>query len=224
MLQDALGEARSLLEARRPKPAAELLEGVAFLVPEDKEFLQTLAKSYCLSCQYDKAVPVLRVLQGMVSSDEEAQTLAANLCCALRESGTDVKQALTQLLVKFPENPLFHCEMAYCAMDDKELDTAREHVLTALELSGGMVGLMTAAHFFLRVREFPAAMGFCRRVLALDPISSDAMQVLGDCHFNLEQYAEAADWYQKVVAYYPDTHQGRYCREQVLVCERELKR
>jgi Tfp pilus assembly protein PilF len=67
--------------------------------------------------------------------------------------------------------------------------------------------IFKAAVLSFRAKNYQAALGQCRNVIAADPKQADAMHIIALCHMHLEAYEEAEEAYRKAREVHPLAHE-----------------
>ena len=70
--------------------------------------------------------------------------------------------------------------------------------------------LMALGDQFMRMGSWERAAVFWKRSIALDPSLDRALNGLGVAHYNMEQYVESAEQFERIVEIKPDNHRAHF--------------
>lgn len=70
--------------------------------------------------------------------------------------------------------------------------------------------LMTLGDQFMRMADWDRAVVFWKRALAVDPLQEQALNGLGVAYYNLDQFSESAEQFERIVEMRPDSHRAHF--------------
>ena len=70
--------------------------------------------------------------------------------------------------------------------------------------------LMTLGDQFMRITSWSDAVVFWKRALAVDPLQEQALNGLGVAYYNLDQFSESAEQFERIVEMRPDSYRAHF--------------
>ena len=205
-----LQTARAQAKQGNHSQAAEILDKAKMLAPNSEDVLSDFAKNSLLAGDPVGAINVLEPLTRMHPKVAEYPYLLGVAQLQIKEFAPSV-DSLEQSLELEPQRALTLIALGITLISQKRFDEAKQALDRALEIEPeNAEALAVAAEAAEGLGELELAETQANRVLALVGGHAGASYVLGRVRMQQGQFAEAVEWFQKVLQLAPNSPRTYY--------------